>query len=106
MTTQFRVSVEIASIGAEGEQFERILDSLAEQVAELVDVEDADLGANLVEQQFSICMYVTAKDQVEAARLALGAARSAVHAAGGGTADWDKRFRELGHEVRTLEPTS
>lgn len=107
MTTQrFRVTVEIASNDAHGDQLEAILDTLVEHVANLVDVGDADLGANLADSQFFISMYVDAEDQIQAAIAALAAARSAVHAAGGGTADWDQRFRELGHEVRALEPAA
>lgn len=103
---RFRVTVEIASNDAHGEQLEVILDTLAEHVARLVGVGDPDLGANLAESLFFISMYIDAEDQIKAAIKALAAARSAVHASEGGTADWDKRFRQLAYEVRVLESAS
>lgn len=101
---RYRVTVEIAAIGVADSDVEGILDTLAEYVHELHGVDDPDLGANLGKRRFDISMYVDAPDQIQAAIAALEAARAAIHASGGGTAGWDERFRELGHEVRALEP--
>ncbi|OBG92658.1 hypothetical protein A5697_06935 [Mycobacterium sp. E3251] len=70
------------------EAAEAHFDEVAEAFAGLTDV-DGDVGVHLKEGRVDLCMTVNADDRPGALFKAFVAARTAVHAAGGGTSEWD-----------------
>lgn len=70
------------------EGLEAFLDEVAEAFEDIRDV-TGDVGVNFGTGQIDFCMTVSATDEADALALAVTAARTAVHAAGGNTADWN-----------------
>jgi hypothetical protein len=76
------------------EATETHLDEVAEAFLTITDV-DGDVGVNLKARRVELCMTLDAADRPEALLKAFVAARTAVHAAGGGTATWDGWLRRM-----------
>jgi hypothetical protein len=72
--------------------FEAFLDALMEALADLEDVDDgigdADLTATITRRRASVDMSIDADSLNDAVRLYLANTRTALHAAGCGTANW------------------
>jgi hypothetical protein len=74
--------------------FEEHLDDVAEAFAAVADV-DGDVGVDLATGRVDLCMTLSAKDRTEALVKAVGAARTAVHPAGGATPGWERMLSQL-----------
>lgn len=68
---------------------ERHLDEVMDALQNEPGIEDADIGASLAEGVVDFCLHLDAEDSSDALRKAHVLVRSALHAAGGGTPDWD-----------------
>jgi len=82
------------------DDLEAHLDCVADSLAELHDVVDPDMGANLAAASVTFTMSVDADAQPEALQVALGGIRTAIHAAEGCTAGWEGQFQD-GQQVVT-----
>lgn len=72
--------------------FSRHLDEVMEELIRL-EVLDPFVGGDLAQGHVEISLGVTASSDLEAAQKAFTCIRSAVHAAGGATPDWEARWR-------------
>jgi hypothetical protein len=70
------------------------LDEVAAAFAEIETV-DGDVGADLETGRVDLCMTVPSDSRVDALSTAVIAARTAIHAAGGGTPGWDNFLTKL-----------
>jgi hypothetical protein len=94
-TTRYYLIITCKMIGLSETETYELFDPLAEAVADLGDVIDADLGANAVTGLFDFSMAVDARDEVSALQAGLAAVRTAVHATGGSTAGWEEHFEAV-----------
>lgn len=78
----------------DAEGFEAHLDGVAAAFAEIETV-DGDVGADLETGRVDLCMTVPSDSRVDALSTAVIAARTAIHAAGGGTPGWDNLLARL-----------
>ncbi|UPK62465.1 hypothetical protein MYP14_16920 [Rhodococcus pyridinivorans] len=69
---------------------ERIIDPLLDAFEGVEGPEDVDLGFDLSTGTLSISMVVEADSQAHALEDAVAAARTAIHATGGHTPEWDE----------------
>jgi hypothetical protein len=89
MTTSYYVEMNVAiDSSISRAEVEEHIDKVADAFEELPDVV-ADVGVDFAARRLDFCMTVSATDEQNALGLAVTAARTAVHAAGGGTAGWD-----------------
>lgn len=86
--TSYYVELIFNTDGEFDDEMEAHLDLIAEAFAEIADV-DGDVAAHPKAGRVELCMTVDAIDRNDAMMKAFIAARTAVHAAGGGTATWD-----------------
>jgi hypothetical protein len=75
------------------------LDAVADALFELDDLHDQDLAADHTAGTLAFSIGVSADDEFGALDLALGAVRTALHAAGRGTPGWERHYRMLRQEV-------
>lgn len=66
-----------------------VVDPLMDAFDELSGVNDVDVATNNERSELTVFLYVSAKSQPEALEIAQTATRTAVHATGGWTPDWD-----------------
>lgn len=76
------------------EEMDNHLDQIAEALAEISDV-DGDVASHVKAGRVEICITVEAPDRSNAIIQAIVAARTAIHAAGGGTAGWENWLPKL-----------
>ncbi len=69
---------------------EDVLEPLMDALAPLDGISDADVGLDLGDGRLDVCMFVAATSNDEAVRLGIAAMRTAVHAAGGYTPEWER----------------
>jgi hypothetical protein len=74
--------------------FEQHLDDVAEAFSDISDV-DGDVGADLAAGRIELCMTLSADSRLDALTKAVTAARTAIHAAGGGTPGWENMLTKL-----------
>lgn len=78
---------------------EAALDSLMEALMEVETVTDADILASLADGTVHVSMYVTAKSNDVAIKMATDALAEAIHHSGG-LADWEQRAEDALREDR------
>lgn len=76
------------------EEMDNHLDQIAEALTQIPDV-DGDVGSHANTGRVEICITVDAVDRPDAIAKAFVAARTAVHAAGGGTHGWENWLPKL-----------
>jgi len=81
------------------EDFESIFETLADALADCDGVMNADLAADTPSHVLTFEMDVAGGREAEALERGLVAVRTALHAAGGSTAEWEKHFRMLRQTV-------
>lgn len=74
-------------------------DVIADALLDLEDIHDQDLTADLVTGILTFSIGVVSNDEFDALDRALGAVRTALHAAGRGTPGWERQYRMLRQEV-------
>lgn len=74
-------------------------DAIAEAFFELDNVHDHDVAADLAGRTLTFSGRVAADDEFRALDIALGAVRTALHAAGRGTPGWERHYRMLRQEI-------
>ncbi|OZD79257.1 hypothetical protein CH273_13520 [Rhodococcus sp. 05-339-2] len=67
-----------------------VVDPLMDAFEELSGVNDVDVATDNERSELTVFLYVPAKSQPEALEIAQAATRTAVHATGGWTPDWDE----------------
>lgn len=70
------------------------LDDVADAFADIADV-DGDVGVNVATGRVDLCMTLAAESPADAIGKAISAARTAIHAAGGGTPGWDDLLQKV-----------
>jgi hypothetical protein len=73
---------------ADEEAFNRFLDAVQDELLELGSVTDPTLSASLTNRTISIMLTVDADSPESLVATAMGAIRTAFHAAGAATPDW------------------
>lgn len=87
---KFYTGTEIDAAGPVSEaRFIALADALCDLEASDAGLEDADLGASLVNGHATVSMTVDAADAAEAGTKALCAVRTAIHAVGDATPGWE-----------------
>jgi hypothetical protein len=94
-TSRYYLVITCKMVGPSEPELDALFEPLADAVADLSDVIDADLGANTAEGLFNFTMAIDAPDEVSALQMGLVAVRSAVHAAGGATPGWEQNFEAV-----------
>lgn len=74
-------------------------DVIADALFDLDDLHDQDLTADLASGILTFSIGVVSDDEFGALDRALGAVRTALHAAGRGTPGWERQYRMLRQEV-------
>ncbi|SFF35619.1 hypothetical protein [Curtobacterium sp. YR515] len=101
--TNYLVRVECAALlGASDDvraELSTDFDLIADALFDLEDVHDQDLTADLATGTLTFSIGVVADDEFRALDRALGAVRTALHAAGRGTPGWERHYRMLRQEV-------
>lgn len=72
---------------------------IADALYEVEGVYDQDLSVDFGSGTVTFSMTVDAADEVRALRTAMTAARSALHAAGGGTPGWEDQYRMARQQI-------
>lgn len=98
--TRYYLEITCQTRGVDRDEMEQVFDQLADAVHDLVDVIDADLGANLAAGRFDFTMSVDADDEPSALSAGLAAVRCAIHDAGGSTPGWENHFEAIQQVVR------
>lgn len=91
-TTRYYLLITCKIIGPSRAELDALFEPLADAVADLADVVDADLGANIAEGLFDFSMAIDTSDEVSALQAGLAAVRSAAHAAGCSTPGWEQHI--------------
>lgn len=89
----FYLRLECAAPTATQEQLEHDFDLVADALYELDRIYDQDLSVDLSARTLTFSMAVDADSQVDALAAAMSAARTALHAAGGGTPGWEDHYK-------------
>lgn len=74
---------------------EVVVDQLMDALDDVDGLTDVDMGANLSDSTIEFCVHLQAASQPDAHRAAVLAVRTAIHAAGGHTPDWEQSFENL-----------
>ncbi|WP_144754842.1 hypothetical protein [Curtobacterium pusillum] len=104
--TNYTVRVECVAQLDDPDDVATDFDAIAEALFELEDLHDQDLAADLGAGTLTFSIGVTAADEFGALDLALGAVRTALHAAGRGTPGWERHYRMLRQEVEEAHTTA
>lgn len=91
-TTRYYLIITCKIVGPSEADLDALFEPLADAVADLVGVIDADLGANTAEGLFDFSMAVDVNDEVSALQAGLAAVRTAAHVAGCSTPGWEQHF--------------
>ncbi|WP_144710994.1 hypothetical protein [Curtobacterium pusillum] len=97
--TNYLVHLECAALVDGADDITAAFDLIADALFELEDVHDQDLSADVGTRTLTFSVGVTADDEFGALDRALGAVRTALHAAGRGTPGWEQHYRMLRQEV-------
>lgn len=97
--TKYLVRLECITEHDEADGLAAEFDAVADALFDLEDVHDQDLTADLASRTLIFSIGVVADDEFAALERALGAVRTALHAAGRGTPGWEQHFRMLRQEV-------
>lgn len=89
----FRVEITVESPGLPARIAEERFDSLADALHECEGIADQDLAADTSKGQYTFAFDVLdIDDPVGAVEFAVAIVRTALHAAGDATPDWEKQF--------------
>lgn len=100
MTPEFYIEISCHTDDSTNpEVLERHLEDVADHLADLNGIVDADLGADLGERRVDFSMTVEASSELEAVSLAYAAVRTAIHAANGATPGWEALFQRVDHTI-------
>lgn len=97
--TNYLVRLECAAQLDEADDVAADFDAIADALFELEDVHDQDLTADLRNRTLIFSVGVASDDEFGALDRALGAVRTALHAAGRGTPGWERHYRMLRQEI-------
>lgn len=97
--TKYLVRLECAAALDEPGDIAADFDAIAGALFDLDDVRDQDLAADLETRTLTFSIGVVADDEFGALDRALGAVRTALHAAGRGMPGWERHYRMLRQEV-------
>lgn len=79
----------VQAIDTRRDQFESVIDDVADALATATGVIDPDLAADLSKQELTFCMTVSATGIDEALSKVVAVARAALHSAGQATPGWE-----------------
>jgi len=89
----FRVEITVESPGLPAQSAEERFESLADALYACQGIADQDLSADTSKAQYTFAFEVLdIDDPVRAVEFAVSIVRTALHAAGGATPDWEKGF--------------
>ena len=97
--TKYLVRLECVAELDDADDIATDFDAIADALFDLDDVHDQDLAADLETRTLTFSIGVVADDEFGALDRALGAVRTALHAAGRGTPGWERHYRMLRQEV-------
>ena len=97
--TKYLVRLECVAEIDDADDIAADFDAIAGALFDLDDVHDQDLAADLETRTLTFSIGVVADDEFGALDRALGAVRTALHAAGRGTPGWERHYRMLRQEV-------
>jgi len=99
--TRFHAELSVQGIKMSPETFDEAFDAIADALYDCQGIENADLAGDSSTQIATFSMDVEHDDEIEAFRIAIGAVRTALHASGGATPNWEQNFSMLRHMIET-----
>lgn len=89
----FRVEITVEGIGMSAQLVEERFESIANALHECQGIADQDLSADTSKAQYTFTFDVhEIEDPVKAVDFAVSIVRTALHAAGGATLNWEQEF--------------
>ncbi|WP_309711013.1 hypothetical protein [Pseudolysinimonas sp.] len=93
MTMGFRVEITVEGLGMSAQVVEERFDSIANALYECQGIADQDLSADTSKARYTFTFDVLdIEDPVKAVEFAVSIVRTALHAAGGATPNWEQGF--------------
>lgn len=88
------------------EDFEAFFDAIADAFYECEGIFDQDVSGNADTGDIVFSLAIDTDDPAEALQRALGAVRTAMHAAGGRTPGWEQRIEEALSQISGTKTTA
>jgi hypothetical protein len=89
----FRVEITVEGLGMPAQVLEEHFDAIANSLHECQGITDQDLSADTSKAQYTFAFDVEEiEDPVKAVDFAVSIVRTALHAAGGATPNWEQQF--------------
>lgn len=99
--TRFHLELAAQGQNMTAEQFDGCFEAIADAFYECAGIENQDVEGDSSTQILAFSMDIESDDEIEAFTTGFGAARTALHMAGGATPGWEEHFAMVKQTMRS-----